>query len=188
MHSTLVRSPPPPPPTRLVSFVSKTEVGPTFPPLIRMMMKLTPKSPTIQRLMSCMMSVMMDNQDGKVRAGQVLKEINKVELLSCLLFLMLSHATIGGDTFGFERFRLTILEARIYPAPLQSRSFCTIRFVYVVCSIFHPCYCVLGCAGNDPQSCCCGRGIGIFVLEPDVHLVSPCTVACLRYVSLHYEC
>eukprot|EP00904_Undaria_pinnatifida_P000205 jgi/Undpi1/10185/HiC_scaffold_28.g12638.m1 len=41
-------------------------------------MKFKPASPVIQRLLSSLMSWMMDNQDGKVRAGQVLEEINKV--------------------------------------------------------------------------------------------------------------
>lgn len=50
--------------------------------------------------MSCMMSWMMDSHDGKVRAGQVLKEINKVELFSCMPFLMLANATVGGVTLG----------------------------------------------------------------------------------------
>lgn len=60
------------------SFVSKSEGGPMFPLPIRMMVKLKPASPIIQRLMSWGMSWMMDNQDGKVEAGRVLKEINKV--------------------------------------------------------------------------------------------------------------
>ena len=45
------------------------------------------------------MSLMMDNHDGKIRAGQVLKEINKVALFSCMLFLMLTQ----GFTLGLKR-------------------------------------------------------------------------------------
>ena len=52
-----------------------------FPLPIRMMLKLKPASTIIQRLMSWGMSWMMDNQDVKVEAGQVLKDINKVELI-----------------------------------------------------------------------------------------------------------
>lgn len=52
-----------------------------FPLPIRMMVRVKPASPIIQRLMSWGMSWMMDNQDGKVEAGQALKEISKVELI-----------------------------------------------------------------------------------------------------------
>ena len=43
-----------------------------------MMMKFKPASPIVQRMMSCVMAMMMDHQDRKIRAGQILKEINKV--------------------------------------------------------------------------------------------------------------
>lgn len=49
-----------------------------FPLPIRLIIKFKPASPIVQQVMSSMMSWMMDNEDGKVRAGQVLKEINKV--------------------------------------------------------------------------------------------------------------
>lgn len=49
-----------------------------FPLPVRMMMKFKPASPIIQHVMSWGMSWMMDNEDGKVRAGQVFEEINKV--------------------------------------------------------------------------------------------------------------
>lgn len=57
-----------------------------FPLPIRMMVKVKPASPIIQRLMSWGMSWMMDNQDGKVQAGQALKEINKVDLVIVFSF------------------------------------------------------------------------------------------------------
>ena len=61
-----------------------------FPLPMRMMMKFKPASPIVQRAMSWMMSWMMDNQDGKVRAGQVLKEINQVNLIIHPVFVSIS--------------------------------------------------------------------------------------------------
>ena len=52
-----------------------------FPLPVRMMIKFKPASPIIQHVMSWGMSWMMDNEDSKVRAGQVFKEINKVKLV-----------------------------------------------------------------------------------------------------------
>lgn len=70
----------PPPLTLLIhcSFVSKSEAGPIIPSPVRAMMKFERVSPVVQRMMSSMMSWLMHEEDTKVQAGQVLKEINKV--------------------------------------------------------------------------------------------------------------
>lgn len=61
-------------------FVSKIEAGPMFPLPVRLMMKFDSMSPVVQRMMSTMMSWMMHEEDGKVKEGQVLRDINKVIL------------------------------------------------------------------------------------------------------------
>lgn len=49
-----------------------------FPSPVRAMMKFKAIAPLVQRMMSSMMSWMMFDEDGKIEAGQVLKDINKV--------------------------------------------------------------------------------------------------------------
>lgn len=51
-----------------------------FPLPMRMMMKVQPATPLLQRAMSWMMSWMMHGEDVKVEAGKVLKEINEVRM------------------------------------------------------------------------------------------------------------
>ncbi|CAN0137228.1 unnamed protein product, partial [Ascophyllum nodosum] len=60
------------------TFVSKSEGGPMFPSPVRALMKFESISPMVQRMMSSMMSWVMHDEDAKVQAGQVLREINKV--------------------------------------------------------------------------------------------------------------
>lgn len=56
-----------------------------FPLPIRLIIKFKPASPIVQKVMSSMMSWMMDNEDGKVRAGKVLKDINEVKFVQHLI-------------------------------------------------------------------------------------------------------
>ena len=49
-----------------------------FPSPVRALMKFESNSPMVQRMMSSMMSWGMHEEDAKVQAGQVLREINKV--------------------------------------------------------------------------------------------------------------
>ncbi|CBJ25480.1 alkylhydroperoxidase [Ectocarpus siliculosus] len=100
------------------TFVSKTEAGPMFPLPMRMMMKVQPAAPLLQRAMSWMMSWMMHGEDGKVEAGKVLKEINETleineacedsrsSIVMSLLWLWcgtwLSWAFVTLDATGFE--------------------------------------------------------------------------------------
>lgn len=60
-----------------------------FPLPVRLMMQFKSIAPVVQRLMSAMMSWMMFEEDTKVPAGAVLKDINKVRALcTCLVRLV----------------------------------------------------------------------------------------------------
>ena len=71
-----------------------------FPSPVRALMKFESISPMVQRMMSSMMSWVMHDEDAKVQAGQVLREINKVDFRVPFRFRM----SLQGGSVGSFRF------------------------------------------------------------------------------------